>query len=89
MYFDRFDIVEAWFVWLITHHVGIVPGSVDDPRGKRHKDYWQSYNRLSWMEKDLDFKPALDLDTLTENGREIYDNLCRRCGFCDCLKDTE
>ncbi len=86
--FDRFDIVEAWYVWLITHHCGVVSGSIDDPRGKRHGAYWQSYNRLSWMEKDLNFKPRgdLDVDTLTENGREIYDNLCRRLGYCDCLE---
>lgn len=86
--FDRFDIVEAWYVWLIGHHVGIVPGTATDRRGRHHPDYWQSYNRLSWMEHDLGFKPRADLapDTLTENGKAIYDNICRRAGWCQCLE---
>ena len=84
---NRHDIVEAWYLWLGTHHAGIVSGSREDPRGRRHPGYWQSYNRLSWLCKDLNFIPApgLSLEGLTENGREIYDNLCRRAGWCQCL----
>ena len=83
MYFDRFDIVEAWFVWLNSHHVGIVSSRKD-------QHYWQSYNRLSMMEKRLGFKPGCGLceNTLSENGKEIYDAICRRAGCCDCLEGS-
>ena len=81
--FDRFDIVEAWYTWLASHHCGIVSG-------KDHPDYWQSYNRLSTMESDLRFKPRYNLseDTLSENSKEIYAALCQRCGFCDCVENN-
>jgi len=80
-YFDRFDIVEAWFVWLCHHHDG-KGYPRNDPR------YWASYGRCSTMEKRLGFKPRpdLEMETLTENGREIYDALCRRAKFCDCAR---
>ena len=80
--FNRFDVVEAWYLWLCCHHCGIVH---DPPRS--HPNWWQSYNRLSFMESKLHFKPRSDLseETLTDNERLIYDDLCRRCGFCDCL----
>jgi hypothetical protein len=83
--FNRFDIVEAWYLWLCSHHCGIVH---DPPRS--HRDWWCSYNRLSFLESKLHFKPApnLSLETLTDNAREIYDDLCRRLGSCDCL-DTK
>ena len=84
--FDRFDIVEAWYVWLCAHHVGIVS---DPPRS--HPNWWQSYNRLSFMESKLRFRPApnLSLETLSENSRGVYDDLCRRAGWCDCLTKPE
>lgn len=80
--YDRFDIVEAWYAWLSDHHVGIVP---DPPRS--HPNWWQSYNRFSFMETKLSFKPRPNLseETLTENERLIYDDICRRAGWCDCL----
>ena len=77
--FDRFDIVEAHYIWLILHHVGIVAGRADP-------EWWCSYNRLSTIDARLRFRPAanLSLETLTENGREIYDGLCQRAGWCGC-----
>jgi hypothetical protein len=82
----RFDIVEAWYVWLCSHHCGIVSG-----RG--HPDWWMSYNRLSFIPTQFHFKPASDLqyETLSEIGKEIHNNLCRRGGFCDCkqLEETD
>lgn len=80
---DRYDVVEAWYVWLCSHHCGIVH---DPPRS--YPDWWMSYNRLSFMETKLHFKPRLNLseETLSENAKEIYDNLCRRCRYCDCVK---
>jgi hypothetical protein len=64
--FDRFDVAEAYFLWLVLHHVGVVSGR-SDPR------WWCSYNRLSTMCQRLSFRPAanLSLDTLTDNSRQI------------------
>jgi hypothetical protein len=92
LYFDRFDIVEAYYVWLSLHHCGIVGGTVDDPKGRRHPDYWRSYNRLSWLPVTLGFKPRPNLapETLSENGQEIYRGLCERAGgTCDCDEAVE
>jgi hypothetical protein len=81
--FNRWDVVEAWFVWLCAHHCGVV-------HDKSHKDWWFSYNRLSTMGARLKFRPApnLTIETLTENAKVIYDNLCERAKFCDCLKES-
>lgn len=81
---EHFDIVEAWFVWLCGHHCGIVSG-------RDHKNWWMSYNRLSTEFNKLKFKPApnLSYETMSEESREIYDNLCRRGGFCDCLSHKD
>lgn len=65
-YFDRFDIVEAWCVFLCQWH---------DGRGRG----WSSYGRLSRLLSY--FKPnALLLNEcdLSENGRLIYDALVVR-----------
>lgn len=88
--FNRFDIIEAWYIWLSHHHVGVVRGTKDDPRGKKHPDYWQSYNRLSWIESDFKFtpRPSLEYETLEENGQEIYRGICRRAKWCDCPKEN-
>lgn len=86
---DRFDIVEAYYIWLVLHHCGVVPGTKDDPRGKKHPQYWMSYNRLSWMPTDLNYRPSSGLspETLTEDGQEVYRKLCKRAGsICDCEK---
>ena len=78
----RFDIVEAWYIWLCTHHNGKGAHRGDS-------DWWRSYANLSTIEDRFHFKPAANLsyETLTERGQEIHDNLCRRCGFCDCLEN--
>lgn len=64
-HFDRFDIVEAHYVFLSHYHEG--GGS-------------ESYRRLSTMETRLRFRPRpdLSLDTLSENGRAIYARLVAR-----------
>lgn len=83
MYFDRFDIVEAWYLWLCHHH---------DGKGyeRSHPKWWSSYGRLSWMPSKLHYKPRsnLELESLNENEREIYNNLCRRAGWCQCLQEA-
>ena len=76
----RFDIVESHYIWLCLHHNG-KGCQRNDP------DWWQSYSNLSTMPTRFGFKPSpmLEYDTLTEQGKEIYDDLCRRGNFCDCL----
>ena len=59
MYFDRFDIVEAWYLALSHCHSG------------QSSD---AYIRLCHVEKYFRPRPMLNLDTLSENGRVIYDN---------------
>lgn len=88
--FDRFDIVEAWYVWLCTHHCGVV-ASEKSSDGRGNPRWWQSYNRVSWMPKRLGFEPRPNLEykTLTENGQLIHDDICRRLGTCDCLQPGE
>lgn len=60
MYFDRFDIVEAYYLWLCDNHEG---------------QWSPSYERLCRIERY--FRPGLSLsyETLSDNGRAIYDNI--------------
>ena len=63
MHFDRFDIVEAWFLALTDCHGG----------------QWSlEYARLCGMRKYFQPSPFLSVDSLTENGREIYESVCNR-----------
>ena len=60
LYFDRFDIVEAYYLAYTHCHNG---------------QYSSEYSRLCKMQKY--FKPSIlfSYDSLTENGRAIYNNL--------------
>lgn len=60
MYFDRFDIAEAWYLWLCDNHGG---------------QWSREYARLSKLTRNFRPGPSLRYDTLTENGRAIYDNI--------------
>jgi hypothetical protein len=62
-YFDRLDIVEAWYLALAHCHSG---------QGSRE------YVRLSKLSRSFKPSPMLDVETLSENAREIYDNACAR-----------
>ena len=63
MYFDRFDIAEAWFLALSHCHRG---------------QWSREYARLCKLMRR--FKPGhlLSVDTLSDNGREIYEAACNR-----------
>lgn len=60
MYFDRFDVCEAWYLFLSNYHWG--QGS-------------SFYQRLSKMSEYFSPSPMLRYETLSDNGRVIYDNL--------------
>ena len=63
MYFDRFDIAEAYYLALTHCHGG---------------QYSPTYARLCHMQKY--FKPSMGLcvESLTDNGLEIYERACER-----------
>ena len=58
MYFDKFDICEAWYVALSEGHSG---------------QFSEEYKRLVNMEAYFKPSPILSVDSLRENGRYIYD----------------
>lgn len=61
MTWDRFDICEAFYVYMTLYHDG----------------QWGKLYRLTGVFAKIQFHPHgnLDEDTLTENGRMIYDAL--------------
>jgi len=63
MYFDRFDIVEAWYLALSQWHGG---------------QSSEEYRRLSAMSRYFRPSPFLSVDSLTDNGREIYEAACAK-----------
>jgi hypothetical protein len=60
MNFDRFDICEAWYLWLSENHGG--QGSVE-------------YSRLSSLLNFFSPRPSLSYETLSENAQMIYDGI--------------
>jgi hypothetical protein len=63
MYFDRFDIAEAWYLALSHCHGG---------QGSRE------YQRLCKLLNSFRPGPCLSVSSLNENAREIYENACRK-----------
>ena len=61
MYLDRFDIFEAYWLWLCNYYSG----------------FDSNYVRRCRMEKKFKFRPSpfLNYEKLTENGKEIYNQL--------------
>lgn len=64
MYFDRFDICEAYYLFGSDYH-----------SGQFSKEYAYIGRALN-----LGFKPGASLryESLSENGKEIYDNLVKK-----------
>ena len=60
MYFNRFDICEAYYLFFTNYHQG------------QGSDFYQ---RLSGMLDYFKPAICLSYDSLTENGQIIYDNL--------------
>ena len=63
MYFDRFDIAEAWYLALSHCHGG---------------QSSQTYERLCKLSRSFRPRPSLSVETLSENAREIYEAACVR-----------
>lgn len=73
MYFDRFDIVQAYYAWLCNHHEGL--GSYKYMRLCKVQEYFTP--GVVWY----------GYASLTENGQAIYRNLCDREKVCDCNEE--
>lgn len=63
MYFDRFDICEAYFLALSHCH-----------NGQWSKEYARLCKLMSYFKPS----PMLSVETLNENAREIYENACNK-----------
>lgn len=63
MYFDRFDICEAYFLALSHCHGG---------------QWSKEYFRLCKLMKYFKPSPMLSVESLSDNGREIYESACAR-----------
>jgi hypothetical protein len=62
MYFDRFDIVKAYYLYFNHYYSGM---------------YCPKYARLGHIITVLEFRPSpmLSYENLSENGQAIYNNL--------------
>jgi hypothetical protein len=63
MFFDRFDVVQAYYLFFCHYH----EGQASD-----------KYRRLSRMTRYFKPSPLLSVETLTENGRDIYEALVQK-----------
>jgi len=63
MYFDRFDIVEAYYLAFSECH-----------SGQWSKEYARLCKIMSYFKPKYD----LNSETLTENGKEIYISVCSK-----------
>lgn len=67
MYFDRFDIVEAYYAFACDYHSGI------------SSDLYKMSCRIS---KYFNPSPMWNgFESLSENGKEIYHNLVTKYGY--------
>lgn len=73
MYFDRFDICQAYYVFFVSHH-----------EGQGSKKYARLSRLTEYFSPGIGFRDYADL---TENGQAIYKQLCTgwdSCDFCYC-----
>ena len=76
MYWDRFDICEAYYVAEMLWNVG---GIMQERESNQRRNMSTGY-QLHRMR--FNPRPSLnDRDSLTENGQAIYDALLARCGL--------
>ena len=63
MYFNRFDIVEAHYLFYCEYHSG---------------QWCHLYRRLSRIIRYYRPSPLLSVESISDNAREIYENLVRK-----------
>ena len=74
-YFDRFDICEAYHCLESDYNVGGILWERPTCDRRRQSVGWQLH-RMQFRAR-----PSLSSDTLTENGRDIYDEAVARLGL--------
>lgn len=88
MYFDRFDICEAyWMYYCLWHNGGLTRRC-----RKRNADTGKLNRGIAVQLSRMRFKPApsLDLDSLSDNGKDIYEALVQKHeGTTDPIKRDE
>lgn len=62
MYFERFDVVSAWYLYLSHYHEG---------------QFSKKYKRLCKIRTYFNPGMSVEYTNLSNNGREIYNNLCK------------
>jgi hypothetical protein len=67
MYWDRFDICEAYYCFAMNYHNG------------QWSDEYKIFGRLDRM--GFKISPLRTAENLSENGREIYENLVSQAGY--------
>lgn len=69
--FDRFDICEAYYLFHMDYHVsGYATGRRESYHGQTNSDIAVRLSRINFTPA-----PSLAHDTLTDNGRDIYNAL--------------
>ena len=64
MYFDRFDIIEAYHLFFVNYH-----------EGQTSRKYMRLCKMRKYYKPSLTFS---GVDSLSENALEIYENLVKR-----------
>jgi len=73
MFFNRFDIAEAYYLFLGDYHEG---------------QFSEKYERLCKMGQYFKPRPALSYETLEENGQAIYDALVAKEAYREAVRDV-
>ncbi len=60
LWFDRFDVAEAYYLFLSEYHEG---------------QNSEKYRRLCKLTESFKPRPSLSYESLEENGQAIYNNL--------------
>ena len=82
-YFDRFDIAEAYYVYMVLWHTSGLTERDHNHYVKFNERGFQRrfFGTISGILDKIKFKPRRSLedeDDLSNNGREIYNNLIQK-----------
>lgn len=74
-YFDRFDICEAYFLIEMYYNVS---GILQERKSNQRRKMSNSYQLWRMKAK---MRPFVNYESLSDNGKAIYDNLLDRYNF--------
>lgn len=78
-YFDRFDICEAYYLIEMDYHIGGILWERES-NARRHMSTIFQLTRMGFRPS-----PILSIDSLTKNGRAIYDDLIEQYNLVNAL----